>query len=253
MYTAIMRSTSAILTLALAVGTAFAADPPQTVRTPRSVVWAGIRPKLAPDLQKLDPNAVVDVIVQYKDTPTEAHHQKVRHVGGLLHRRLEVIKGGHYSIPVAGLQELANDPDIEFISPDREVMGLLDLTGSAVNAGAAATYKVDGTGIGVAILDSGVTDRWDLDTTVSPYPSRIVYSQDFTGSASTNDVYGHGTHVAGIVAGSANASSVNVSRSFKGMAPKANIINLKVLNDQGMGSDSNVIAAIQQAIALKSQ
>jgi serine protease AprX len=65
---------------------------------------------------------------------------------------------------------------------------------------------------------------------------------------------GHSTHVASIVAGNGSGSSgANAIRTFRGMAPNANIINLRVLNGQGVGTDSAVIAAIQQAIALKSQ
>jgi serine protease AprX len=87
--------------------------------------------------------------------------------------------------------------------------------------------------------------------------SRIVYSQSFvTGeTTTTTDAYGHGTHVAGILAGN-GANSVSLLgladyRTFIGVANGANLINLRVLNENGVGTDSGVIAALQAAIQLK--
>jgi serine protease AprX len=81
----------------------------------------------------------------------------------------------------------------------------------------------------------------------------VVYHQDFTGTATSNangaqyDLYGHGTHVAGIIGGNGYLSAGR----FAGVAPTVNLIDLRALDANGSGSDSNVIAAIQQAIALK--
>ena len=83
--------------------------------------------------------------------------------------------------------------------------------------------------------------------------SRFLYHQDFTGTARTNssganyDLYGHGTHVAGIIAGNGYLSAGR----YAGVAPQANLIDLRALDANGGGTDSTVIAAIQQAIALK--
>ncbi len=84
--------------------------------------------------------------------------------------------------------------------------------------------------------------------------SRVVYSQNFdTSIATTADLYGHGTHVAGIIAGNGTSSTCgNCDVTFRGIAPNASIINLRVLDQNGSATDSTVIAAIQQAIALKS-
>jgi serine protease AprX len=118
-------------------------------------------------------------------------------------------------------------------------------------------WGLDGTGVGVAVIDSGVTAVGDLYWWIpanQTYGSRVVYSQTFVpGTTDTSDQYGHGTHVAGIIAGAGWFSTgSSFTHTFKGIAPNANIINLRVLDQNGVGTDSSVIAAIQAAISLKS-
>src|ERR1700756_1210033 len=67
--------------------------------------------------------ATLDVIIQFNQTPTDAHHQKVHNKGGVLKTKLDFIKGAHYTVPVDALDDLADDPDVVYISPDREVRG----------------------------------------------------------------------------------------------------------------------------------
>jgi subtilisin family serine protease len=82
--------------------------------------------------------------------------------------------------------------------------------------------------------------------------NRIAYQQSFIGD--TDDHYGHGTHVAGIIAGNGKQSlGSNFTKTFTGIAPNAYLINLKALDQNGAGTDSTVINAIQTAINLKSQ
>jgi serine protease AprX len=98
----------------------------------------------------------------------------------------------------------------------------------------------------VAVIDSGTQDSTDLQN--SSGKNRITYKQSYiTGVKGTVDVYGHGTHVAGLIAGNGAASS----GQYEGVAPAATILNLRVLDDTGMGQDSYVISAIQAAIKMK--
>src|SRR6266571_2195780 len=213
--------------------------------------------KLSKDLDALkgsNSGGTVDVIIQFNQTPTAAHHQKVQNKGGVLKTKLDFIKGAHYSVPVESLDALADDPDVAYISPDRRLSGALDQTAAAVNANVAWQSGWDGTGIGVAVIDSGINDHPDLYST-SGYSgrTRITYSQDFVGGG-TYDYYGHGEHVAGIIAGSGKGSNGSTYfRTFKGIAPNANLINLRVLDQNGQGTDSGVISAIQVAINLQSK
>jgi serine protease AprX len=81
----------------------------------------------------------------------------------------------------------------------------------------------------------------------------VLANQSFvSGSNSTDDTYGHGDHVAGIIAGDATSSTcLGCFKSIRGIAPNATLVNLRVLDGNGSGRDSAVIAAIQEAINLK--
>src|SRR6266566_1826715 len=197
--------------------------------------------------------ATVDVIIQFNQTPTAAHHQKVQSKGGVLKTKLDFIKAAHYSVPVESLDALADDPDVAYISPDRPVRGALDTTVATVNGGYAQTLGLNGKGIGVAVIDSGVSDIPDLHNASGAY--EVVYSQSFVpNDTNTGDPLGHGTHVAGIIASSgASSAGSRYTRQFVGLAPSVNLVNLRVLNQYGLSTDSVVVAAIQRAIQLKSQ
>jgi len=212
--------------------------------------------KLAPDVERMDPSSNVRVIIQWKGDLNK-QHDKVLSRGGTLHFAHRFIKAGTYTLPASVLQELENDPDVKYIAPDRPVQSKLDLTAAAINASYAWNLPTPavGTGIGVAVIDSGVNPGDVNLTTSSGNGSRVVYSQDFTGG-NGNDQYGHGHHISGIIAsnGAATvpANCWNCTRTFMGIAPNANIINLRALDANGQATDSTVIAAIEQAIALKS-
>ena len=197
--------------------------------------------KIASDLRGANAGDSVDVIIQYNQTPTARHHQKVLNRGGQLKHELGLIKAGAYSVPASSLADLANDPDVAHISPDRPVQGattdtntLLDYYPITLNAQYATTLGLDGTGIGVAVIDSGMIDIPDLHNSRG---NEVVYAQDFVGGG-TVDKYGHGSHVAGIIGGTGkNSSGSNYSYTFKGIASGVSLISLRVLDQNGSGTD----------------
>src|SRR5205807_3382450 len=73
-------------------------------------------------------NANVDVIVQYKQHPTQVQHRRAANLGGRFKKQLGLINAGSYSVPAGNLEALAADPDVAFIAPDRKVHMLLDNT-----------------------------------------------------------------------------------------------------------------------------
>src|SRR6267143_687056 len=90
----------------------------------------------------------------------------------------------------------------------------------------------------------------DVDDLRSGSVRRVIRSVDFTGTGSLGDPYGHGTHIAGIIAGDGGASRA-VGLDYAGMAPGVRLLNFKVLDDRGHGYVSNVLSAIDLVIATR--
>jgi serine protease AprX len=214
------------------------------------------RSKLASDLQNLKSSDKVDLIVQFKSLPTSAYHQRVLRLGGKMGRQYRKLTFGSYKgVPAGILASLKSDSTVVHVSRDRKVKAastslnpaVLDYHNETMGTANAWAQGLDGSRVGVAVIDSGVSAVDDLTA------SRIVYGQDFfSPGGDGSDQYGHGTHVAGIIGGSgADSTGPNYTYTFKGVAPNANIISLRVLGPDGSGQDSDVIAAIDTAIQLK--
>jgi len=116
-------------------------------------------------------------------------------------------------------------------------------------AGVAGLPGLTGKGIGVAIIDSGV---WAQHSALAGH---VVFEKDFVGDGNgTADKYGHGTHVAGIIAGNSPYPQDSLHQTpFRGVAPEANLISLRVMDANGVGSTSDVIRAVYWAIRNKSR
>src|SRR5204863_6659308 len=111
----------------------------------------------------------------------------------------------------------------------------------AVNADKVWSSGTTGRGVTVAVLDSGVAADPDL---VQPV-NRILASVNFADGRRVSDPGGHGTHVAGIIAGNGSRSD----GEFVGVAPQANIVDVRVLGNTGSGRVSSVVRGIEWVIA----
>ena len=200
-------------------------------------------------------DGLIQVIVLLK--PGWSADVEVTRLGGMLGRSLNLINGKVVQLPKGQLKKLAGYPGVDRIVYDRPTAG--EMNRVAVTVGARAvqqTYGYRGTGIGVAVIDSGIT-TWHDDLTYLGSSSlvrtkngqRVAAFVDFVnGRTSPYDDNGHGTHVAGIIAGN-GYDSLGVRA---GIAPDAHLASLKVLDQNGRGVISNVIAAFEWAIANKS-
>jgi serine protease AprX len=103
---------------------------------------------------------------------------------------------------------------------------------------------ISGNGVTVAVLDSGVAADLDL---VQP-ANRILASVNFADERRTSDPGGHGTHIAGIIAGNGSRSG----GEFVGIAPQANIVDVRVLGRTGSGRISSVVRGIEWVLAHRS-
>jgi serine protease AprX len=157
-----------------------------------------------------------------------------------------IISGGRIKISNKLLAKYASHPSIAQIDVDRPLVTHNFRT--SITTGAAAiqrAYGYTGKGIGVAVIDSGISTWHDdlTNKTRKQYPygnQRVSAFVSFAdGSQQPNDGYGHGTHVAGIIA--SNGYDSNGQKA--GVAPDASLVVLKVLDNNGNGSISNMIAA----------
>ncbi|HEV3139072.1 MAG TPA: S8 family peptidase, partial [Vicinamibacterales bacterium] len=171
------------------------------------------------------------------------------------HHLLLVHRGSAGAVLLANsaeLAELAADPALGHLSGDVPVRNWLAISNQATAAdqvrkgyagglfGIGAIAAVNGKGVGVAVIDSGINAQH------TALANKVVASVSFVaGDPSTADVFGHGTHVAGIVAG----QPTNVTALYGGgIAPGAQLINVRVLGDDGSGYTSNVIDGIEWVI-----
>ncbi|MFH1072990.1 MAG: S8 family serine peptidase [Nanoarchaeota archaeon] len=136
-------------------------------------------------------------------------------------------------IPFNQLKEIAENDHIKSIYPNREYRALLESSVPQIHASFMWQQGYTGKGVRIAILDTGIEQGHPM------FDNRVVLSQTFTGENHTDDLHGHGTHVAGIAAGNG---------SLKGVAPGASLMNGKVLSDAGIGDDASVIAGINWAV-----
>jgi serine protease AprX len=197
------------------------------------------------------------VIVEFRGDPDARVITRHRGVAG---RQLPDGRAQVADLDNTALALLSKESDVAWVGADHDAFATLERSGAAIAATVARQqFDVTGKGVGVVVIDSGIT-AWhdDLYLTRSQSPradSRIVHFRDFTQQTSPrvwtsdhpSDDYGHGTHVAGIIAG--NGFDSDGARS--GVAPGVNLIGLKVLDADGHGYISDVIAAIDYAIALK--
>jgi serine protease AprX len=171
----------------------------------------------------------------------------IQQLGGTLGRPLAIINGCVALVPNTALNILASNAVVRHVAFDRVIAGAMERTGPTTGATAVrAELGLDGSGVGIAIIDSGITS-WHDDLSDSAQASqRVDAFVDFVGNTTVpSDGYGHGTHVAGIIAG--NGFDSGGARS--GIAPAAHLIALKVLDDSGNGRISDVIAAVDYAVA----
>jgi serine protease AprX len=205
-------------------------------------------------LASSSPTHPVRVIVQKAAGASDAEQEVVR-LGGRVIRDLSIIHAFVAEMTVDAALKLSQMDEVRWVSLDAAFTDSGKPTPPPTTN--PSNYYLDtlrvrnvwamglqGQGIGIAIVDSGVTTMKDfqVDPSVAKPDSRVVVQQSFNYNAvASSDVYGHGTHVAGIAAGSGYLSN----GAYTGIAPKANIISLRVSDDTGKSYESDVVAALQ--------
>ena len=203
---------------------------------PADFVWAGQRSPVALDLSasmRLPTAGRTQVIV----SGDRARIEQLAARRGLRVRRL-LDTGAVLEGDAAALSAVASEAGVAHVAPDRLVVATMSVDVAATGAdqvwrGQMGAGGYTGRGVGVAVIDSGIAPHADLR-------DAVVARADFTGEGG-GDRYGHGTHLAGIIA--------SRDRRLPGVAPGAHLIDLKVLGADGAGLTSNVVAALEWSVA----
>ena len=251
------RSTRAFLALALALSLALAtqgAGQSHSSQTGAANAVASIDGAL-----KSVRDGVVSVIVQKFSNDDPRPEQAVRRVGGKVEKLLPIVDGFSASIPASAIPSLSATLGIRSLSLDAKVRvqattdssALKSVYPKATNADDMWKAGYTGKGITVALIDTGIADVPDLSGRVLQVYNDITgtYSScvNLSGESNCADSYGHGTFIAGVIAGN-GASSAG---AWKGVAPEANLVSIKIAGRDGSSDVSNVLSAIQWVVSFK--
>lgn len=217
----------------------------------------GIFDNLQAELATAQASDEFDIIVLFKDDFPGLDHKKLPHdlkksLGEFHIKHIyDNVKAFAGKMKKVQIDELRNLPFVKQVEPDLEVKAFMRTASNYYGATKArtdfgVTGNMDGSetsysknDVVVAVIDTGIyTGHVDLDG------GKVIAWKDYVnGRTSPYDDNGHGTHVSGIIAGTGEGNS-----SYRGVAPGAALIGLKVLNASGSGSTSNIIAAVDWCI-----
>jgi serine protease AprX len=250
-----MKAKILILTLVLAcltllpAGMAWAADPPPGVNASVDIALSTVDQGTAVPVIVYAPGHTDDLLAALP-VPYDTSD-------------LSLVDGVAVSLNADQINQIAALPYVTQIVADNPVYGFdyqssLDVTNSTIGLGQIdppSQGGLTGAGVTVAIIDSGIQDHWDLRT--EGQRSRLIGWKDFVnGRRHPYDDAGHGTFVAGLIAGDGAASRPLdqggfATTQYRGVAPGANIVAIKVLDKFGQCRASDVVAAIAWSIRNK--
>ncbi len=195
-----------------------------------------IHPALAARLRSSRTGQPMRIIVEYDPSAVGprviARRWPVRHIARTLPFMV-------VDLPAEQIRVLAEEPYVRRVWEDLPVRALLDVSVPKIRAPQVWSMGWTGEGIRVAVIDTGI------DLHHPDVRDQVVATADFSGQGSVQDGDGHGTHVASIIAGTGRASG----GKYRGVAPAAELYIAKVLDDQGRGYTSYVIAGLDWALA----
>ncbi|MFL6239263.1 MAG: S8 family peptidase [Actinomycetes bacterium] len=196
----------------------------------------------------------VHVVISARTGAITAARRSTTHLGGRLGAELPIINGFAAVVPADRLRALSGDRSVLAVTADRSAH-LDDLTFDprrtassfvpSTGADQAWSRGDYGAGVGVAVVDTGVSDVDDL-------AGRVIHGPDLSGDGTSVDAYGHGTVMAGLIAGD-GTDSTGPSRSYTGVAPRANIIAVKVAGRNASVDVSTMLQALHWVAAYHDQ
>ncbi len=204
---------------------------------------------------RLTATTMRSVIVQARAGQVAAAAAAVTAAGGTVDKPLEVINGFAAHVPVSALAALrrnaavraaTDNSSIQFASSVYDDTTVASSFAKASGASSAWTSGNIGAGVGVAVIDTGVSPMND-------FSGRLVHGPDLSGEGSIVDNYGHGTVMAGIIGGSGADSATNTNGAYAGVAPGATLVGVKVAGHNGAADVSTMLEAMHWVSAYKDQ
>lgn len=204
--------------------------------------------KLSPLLQQVDSSKgkLCKVIIELSGYRTDQIDALVQANNGKVHRKIGVVPSLVVELPYDAIPKLAKSRQVRRIWYDAQVKSLLNTVVPTVCGFGVKKTNFTGKKITIAVLDTGVYPHQDL---IYPYNRIIAWADFINYQKSPYDDNGHGTHVAGIIAGNGRSSL----GKYCGMAPEANLAVVKVLDKNGNGSLSAIIEGIEWCINNKAK
>ena len=202
--------------------------------------------RLIKKVQTLNSSGKLSAIIFSKEKQGRICKECLEEMGVNIVHEFPFINAYAVEVPGSMLEKVARIESIKYISDDIETNSLLDIATQEVGARTANEMGYTGKGIGIAVLDTGVYPHPDL---IRP-KNRIIAFKDFINNREgPYDDNGHGTFVAGVTAGNGYSSGGR----YAGVAPEANIIGVKVMDKDGEGNASKIVAGMQWVLDHKEE
>jgi len=225
------RLTSAVLAAFTALMLLISTVTP--VRVAAAPKVSRLHPKLA-QVKGGNSKQLVDVLVTIDPDAVGTNIAKA--VGGKQMKHWKMAQTIQLRVPIDALPELSEIPGVKWVMPNAKVVAtglganLATVYPKEIGAEALWERSITGAGVTVAVLDTGLTSHPDL-------PGALRFA--VPGFPSSSDKFGHGTAVAGVVAGR------SADGTYLGVAPDARMISVKVLGDDGSGTLADVLNGLE--------
>ncbi|MEK7248227.1 MAG: S8 family serine peptidase, partial [Chloroflexota bacterium] len=206
------------------------------------------------------PGQAIPVVIQTDDP--SATETQIAAVGGEFKQELGIISSVRATIPANSVNRVASFNGVDYISLDAPVRMASDPNSGSDSAiwslvsSFPVTVKADyawaqgtfGTGVAVAVIDTGISPSGHEDFKNTSGNSRVIAEVDLNSNTSNvTDGYGHGTHVAGIIGSNGSADG----GKFAGVAPDANLVNVKISDDEGHAGIGELVGGLGWVLANK--
>ena len=245
---------AALLALLLAAAAAPAAE---SDADDEGVAWLGDRNVVTAKVDQalVGATGTASVIVQAAKGMVAAAEAAVTAAHGTVVTGLPLVNGFEARVPATALPAIAAQPSVRSVSANRQASfeefsydESTTASSFARTSGASALWGKGylGQGVGVAVIDTGISPMPDM-------AGRIVHGPDLSGEGTVIDTYGHGTVMAGIIGGSGADSASRVGGAYTGVAPRATLIGVKAAGRNGVVDVSTMLQAMHWVAAYKDQ